>query len=372
MDYLFPISSADDIGASSYFLSFQGSNLIFDCGARYNATISYPQYSVLLGEHVEGFDRIDAIFLSHAHFDHIGSLAAIAAQASQAAIYATKTTKEIIKLQLIDFDRVSRKEEPLKLKKMRQLQVQKIIERIIEIPVMRPMLLNGMEITFFPAGHMAGACMVYVKKNGKSVLYTGDFSFDSFMGMNEPNFNGVHPNVLIMTGTNGFRYQIKTKLDYKNLEKHIKASLKKGRNVLIQSQSIPKHLNFFYALKMMKIPVKAYIHTSSMPIANAFSELGYHIFSDALTMDQKCPEQKHILISEFAEPGYDVIQIDCYSLHASFSDLINLVYLYMPEKVFVVHYEPELNTLCFVDDLLEQGRYHGTITMCKNMVKYEI
>ena len=78
-DYLFPISGANHIGVSSYFVNLSGVRILLDAGAKKGISEVYPDYSSLVYEgHVNSLDELDAIVLSHAHFDHIGSLLYIA------------------------------------------------------------------------------------------------------------------------------------------------------------------------------------------------------------------------------------------------------------------------------------------------------
>lgn len=371
-NYFYPISSADNIGASSYFLNIHGTKIIFDCGARQNAILSFPDYSALLGPHISGFDEIKYIFISHAHYDHIGSLPKLALQAMNARIFTTKTTKELIRLQLLVFDRNSKLNEPEKLRLRKREMIETVMDRIEEVPVLKKVKLEELSFTFYPAGHMAGAVMTMIESQEQRVMYTGDFSTQKLMGINEPDFQGARPDVLIMNATNGFRYKANTKFDYKSLERKIKQKLARGSNVLLQSNSIPKQLDLFYALKLMDLPVKAYLDQTSYPIAKAFSETGYQVFTDRLSGCLEPPKHQHVMISQAADPRYEIICVDYYSIHASFSDLINLVYQFMPKKVFAVHYQIQEDSLCFIDDLKIQDRYHGDIYLCKQNREYEL
>ena len=69
-DYFIPLGGADEIGASSYFLSVDGINILLDCGARLKENELFPDYERILQE--IDYSEIDFILISHAHFDHIG------------------------------------------------------------------------------------------------------------------------------------------------------------------------------------------------------------------------------------------------------------------------------------------------------------
>lgn len=371
MNYLYPIAGANHIGVSSYFVNLSGVKILLDAGAKKGISEVYPEYSMLVYDgHLESLDEIDMIVLSHAHFDHIGSLLYIAEQAKNAVIIASKTTKDLIRMQLVDFGRCITSYDDEKIRKEKLKKMDKILERIKEISVRQPFECRGIRVTLYPAGHMAGATMTYMEGKEDSVLYTGDFSFDTILGMNKPQFDGLRPDILILNGTNGYRYKVQNHFNYKELDKKVQTMLKNGANVLLKSTSIAKHLDLFYALKLMKVDTKIYLDKDSERIADGFSNLGYVIYSDKLTGYVKKPKGKHILISQIEHEGYQTVNVDKYSLHASFAELVNTVYLFGPKKVFVVHSEPHKDMLCFMEDLNIQGRYFGDCIQCKDQRVY--
>lgn len=371
MSYLFPIAGADSIGISSYFVNLAGTKILFDCGANQMSNRMFPDYTKLIGRHLSGFDELDMIFISHAHFDHIGSFGAIAQQAVNARIYTTKVTKDLMRLQLLEFDRMSRSDEPEKIRRMKRCMMEQLLNRVRVVPVMKKIEEEQLSFMLYPAGHMAGAAMIYIEKGELSFLYTGDFSIQNVLGINQMNYNGIHPQTLLLNATNAYKYKTYSKLDYKRLEKQIKQLLDTGNNVLLRSNSIAKHLELFYALKLMKLPVTVYIHQSSFSIAEAFTNLGYQVITEQVCGYLTLPTKQHVLISQYSQKDYEEICVDKYSLHASFAELINLIYLYLPKKVFVVHYQPIEGALCFIEDINNQDRYRGEIVLCHEQAVYE-
>lgn len=372
MDCFLPLGGANEVGASSYYLKLGQTNILLDCGARIHESIIFPNYNKLLEQQLDDFGQLDVIVISHAHYDHIGSLYSIASVATNATIYATKITKELMRLQLIDFERTSHFQENERIRKLKLMRTEEIINRIVEVPMISPVQHGDCKITLYPAGHMAGACMVGLETETHKVLYTGDFSFNSILQMNELTTAGFHPDTLILNATYGYKYGDAKGFDYKRLEYKIHHYLKHGHNVLLKSNSIAKHLDLFYALKIMKPGISCYLHHSSEPIAEAFSKLHYDVYSDKIRMDKQDKPTPHILIAEYDLPGYYVISVDKYSLHASFPELLNMIYMCMPKRVFVVHTFIRENCLNFMDDLENQGRYQGIITQCMNEMTYPI
>ena len=71
MKYVF-LWGAGEVGGSCMLLSVAGRYILFDCGIRVNRSGSdaLPDLSLLK----ETAPTLDAIFVSHAHADHIGAL----------------------------------------------------------------------------------------------------------------------------------------------------------------------------------------------------------------------------------------------------------------------------------------------------------
>ena len=84
------LGGGQEIGANSYLLNLNGVPLLLDAGLhpkKYGLE-SLPDY--------DSIDReLEAIFISHAHLDHVGSLPIIHHRQPQAPIFATIPTKDI-------------------------------------------------------------------------------------------------------------------------------------------------------------------------------------------------------------------------------------------------------------------------------------
>ena len=85
-----PLGGGQEIGANSYLLNINGIPLLLDAGLhpkKYGLE-SLPEYAWIDHE-------LEAVFISHAHLDHVGSLPVINHRQPQALIFATTPTKDI-------------------------------------------------------------------------------------------------------------------------------------------------------------------------------------------------------------------------------------------------------------------------------------
>lgn len=208
----FPVGGGNEIGASCYFVQLNGAKFLLDAGIRLHTDSIYPRFHSLYVENLlDGLWELDGILLSHGHIDHIGSLPFVVEEAQDVPIYATLPTREIVDLQLnqsltsttfrherlVDFPRV---------KEFNALRVQRAIENITPIEWHSPIRCETCQITFFPAGHILGASMVYVESDAGNILFTGDFTpFDQLTVPKYQIPDNLDVDLLITESTYGYQ-----------------------------------------------------------------------------------------------------------------------------------------------------------------------
>ncbi|MBE2203349.1 MAG: MBL fold metallo-hydrolase [Chthoniobacterales bacterium] len=200
-----------EIGANSYWLTLGGKHLILDAGMhpKREGLAATPNFSPV----PEG--RVDAIFITHAHQDHVGSLPVLTRREPQARVYMTEQTARIADVMLHNSVNVM----------TRQRQESGITEyplfthRGVEFcarawhsrPVRKRFNLLGepstddSEVTFefFDAGHILGSVGILFRYRDHTVFYTGDVNFDSQTLMKGADFPREDVEVLIMETTRG-------------------------------------------------------------------------------------------------------------------------------------------------------------------------
>lgn len=193
--------------------------------------------------------------ISHAHYDHIGSLARIASLAPDAEIIATEATKKLIYTQLLDFGRISGRGESDIIRNERYRKAQILMERIHTRSVIKPFFIHGCTFTLLPAGHMPGAVMIHINTLHHNILYTGDFSITSMFGVNGLRLpEDIHPDTVLMNIPNAYQEKqvwddllsgtgnFTTQDHYSRLKDMISKQLEQDHSVYLVSRSIPKHL----------------------------------------------------------------------------------------------------------------------------------
>lgn len=141
------------VSASMHIIRDEDTVIIFDCGCEIDGENAkrIPVKDILTEL---GIEHVDAVFISHAHMDHYGSLNEIKGFES----YMSKATFQLIKCVSPD----------TYLGKTKTVNLYDVIR------------VHGVEIRFVPNGHIMGSVLFDINWKGKyRMVYTGDFSIEN-------------------------------------------------------------------------------------------------------------------------------------------------------------------------------------------------
>ena len=121
-------------------------------------------------------DEIDAVFVTHAHIDHIGRLPQLYAAGFRGKVYSTPPTKDFAELLLLDSEHILREEAEQKGKPPIYgipdvLNLMKFWEGV---PYHQKIKVQDLDIEFYDAGHILGSASVLIKAENKKIVFSGD------------------------------------------------------------------------------------------------------------------------------------------------------------------------------------------------------
>lgn len=166
------LGGAQEVGGSCILLRIYNKNILLDCGIRQSAAKDpLPDFRT-----IQEAGGLDAIIISHAHLDHIGSLPLISKEYPNARIYTNNMTKDLMKVLLYDSLKIMNNRES-EIPLYAEQDVENMLNRIFTINYMVDFsIFDDVVLTFYIAGHIAGASCVYITTPEGSVFYSGDFS----------------------------------------------------------------------------------------------------------------------------------------------------------------------------------------------------
>ena len=205
-----------EIGANSYYLQMGRHRLVLDCGMHPKDTgeDALPNFKAIAGQ------EIDAILISHAHQDHIGTLPVLMRRFPTARVFMTQATAEIGSVLLHNSVNVmtrQREEIGRTVAGLYPLFTHREIDRASErwrwCPLRQRISIAGERapqrekdapiFEFFDAGHVLGSSGILLRAEGQTVFYAGDVNFDDQTIMEAAVFPEEKIDVLIMECTRG-------------------------------------------------------------------------------------------------------------------------------------------------------------------------
>jgi len=184
------LGGGQEIGANSYLLNISGVPLLLDAGLHPK---KYGMESLPVYDWIE--QELEAIFISHAHLDHVGSLPLINHRQPQAPIFATLPTKDIALRMLhntVTVMNIFREEKGyMEYPFYKHQDLRPLVNEIIGLEFNpaggslttrrqghgeRVRLRGQIQAHFLPSGHVLGAASLLIRQGKYTLYYTGDIS----------------------------------------------------------------------------------------------------------------------------------------------------------------------------------------------------
>lgn len=195
------LGGAYEVGASCILLIIDHKNILLDCGIRQSISKD-PLPDLRL---IQDMGGIDAIIISHAHLDHTGCLPIVSKEYPEAKIYTTKMTKELIKVLLYDSTKIMNNREA-EIPLYAEQDVENMLNKVYPIGYESGIhIIDGIKLTFYNAGHIAGAACAYIEGSEGAFFYSGDFSIFSQRTVEGAKLPKLRPDAAIFESTYGDR-----------------------------------------------------------------------------------------------------------------------------------------------------------------------
>ncbi len=187
---IYSLGAAEEVTGSKHILDVDGHKYLIDCGAfqgkRAEADRKNRDFNVPV-------DELEAVILTHGHYDHCGLLPLLTVHGFTGNIYATPATRDIANLVMMDSARIQSRDREFLAKQAAkkgeafswqplfdETDVIKTIDLIVTVSYHRPVWIGGgVKLEFFDAGHILGSAIAFITAkdaSGKEVkiAFTGD------------------------------------------------------------------------------------------------------------------------------------------------------------------------------------------------------
>ncbi|MCS7064476.1 MAG: ATP-dependent DNA ligase [Methylacidiphilales bacterium] len=293
----------------------------------YSGSIHLPDHQYWLDPR----HPVPLAFISHAHFDHFS--------AHQHA-HASQPTAHLISCRT------------------------DLSTTIDAWPWATPQTINtGLQATLYPAGHVLGSAMIELNDGHQSLLYTGDFKLRD--SLTAEKAAPPRADILIMETTYGLPHYVMppTEKTVRQILDFCRATLEDDETPVLLAYSLGKTQELLARLTP-HLDVPFYLHPQAYKIAQAYEQLGYALGSYAeiphsykkrgeavilappqmngTAWMKNIPARRVALISGWAlDPGA-IYRYRCdaafpLSDHADYNELLELVRMVKPRRVYTVH-----------------------------------
>lgn len=261
MDKLVCYGGVGTVTGANFLLETGGKKILVDCGLEQGSdTADESNREDFLYDPKE----IDALFITHAHIDHIGLVPKLVKSGFQGRIYSTPVTKEIARLMLEDAAKIMERNERSEdgkeaIYKLSDVDKAFHLWQTIEYGDQEA---EGVKLRVFNSGHILGSAMYeFALSNGKNILFSGDIGNSPSVLMKDVDeVEGL--SYIVMDSVYGDRNHKDKELRSEKLKLVVEKVVKKGGTLLIpvfsleRTQVILKELDHIFETKSVPaVPV---------------------------------------------------------------------------------------------------------------------
>ncbi len=226
--------------------------------------------------------EIDALFVTHAHLDHIGRIPKLVRDGFRGEIYSTPPTRKMSELSLFDSLGVMSKEARSSNRELlyQEADVKQALNQWQVIDYHSPVNVGRLAFHLSNAGHILGSATVTAKGKGRNVVLTGDLGNDPSVLLPAPEAV-TEADYMVIESVYGDREHEGQDQRRFHLQRIISETMKAGGTLMIPAFSIERTQEVLLTIEELmdrsEIPlVPVYLDS---PLAIGMTEI-YSEYSD--------------------------------------------------------------------------------------------
>ncbi|MBI4136281.1 MAG: MBL fold metallo-hydrolase [Candidatus Vogelbacteria bacterium] len=240
---------AGTVTGANFLFETPGGKFLIDCGL-------FQGGKIVEDKNREPFPydpaSIDALFVTHAHLDHIGRIPKLVREGFRGVIYSTPPTCDIAELILSDSLGVMEKEARAghKLPLYREDDIRVAMNLWQTLDYHQPLSWGDLVVTLRDAGHILGSAMIEIVQASRKIIFTGDLG-NSPTPLLDDTESITDADHLIMESVYGDRQHEVVGERRDKLEDVIENTMQSGGTLMIPAFSIERTQELLYEIEQM-------------------------------------------------------------------------------------------------------------------------
>ncbi len=274
---LYSEGAALEVTGSKHVLDVDGTRYLVDCGSFQGKRDESDRKNRAL---VRDPESIEAVILTHAHFDHCGLLPLLCKRGFKGNIYSTSATRDLANLIMMDSARIQARDAEYLGKQAAKRGVEfewkpmydevdavQATEQFVTVSYGRPLQVGkDLRVTFRDAGHILGSATAHVTATGADgrvvrIGFTGDLGRPDKPIIRDPALM-ESVDYIVIEGTYGDRRHETTVDAMESLARVVNDTVKRGGKIIIPAFAVERTQELIYHFHMLvdqgripKIPI---------------------------------------------------------------------------------------------------------------------